>query len=160
MQYSWKTCIALFLIPFIAACDEVNLKPKDENACREEVKAFNGIYTLDGKGGLFQNSQWFSYDGVNHIVWPRYDIYAVKTPARIYKVQIMGFYQPGTDVPGYYTLQVQPQGGPVSRLFFEAQGCGNIYSNPDFQACSADPEKNRATYVDLEALQTTKMTDQ
>ncbi len=155
--FIWASAI---LLAGLIGCDEVRVKPKasGEDPSTQGDSAFSGQYTKDGKGGLFNNIKWYHYDIENHLVWPLYDVYQVKTPSSTYKIQISEYYGDSDSAPGIFAVQIQ-SGSAETTLRIEAQGCGNPFTNPDFEACLKDPNQNVFTYLDLETLTLTKWTD-
>lgn len=150
-------CVFVFAI---TACDKVELKPTQPQTSEEisDNDAFSGDFIKDSKGGLFISSKWYHYSLENHIIWPLYDVYAIKTPHGVYKLQIISYYDLITSEAGVYTLKIDG-GGQNREFILPAPGCGNPYTNPNHAACLTDPAQNAFVYLDLETLTTTTFTD-
>lgn len=151
--------IVLIFSVLVMGCDEVSPKAKSAPPVPEQTEdiAFSGIYLKDGEGGLFNNVKWYYYSLINHVVWGLYDVYSIKTPNMEYRIQIVDYYG-GADEAGQFVVRVQWTGGDTL-MAFEAKGCGNTYTNPDFAVCMADPNQNVFTYLDLDTLSFEKMRD-
>lgn len=114
-------------------------------------------FVKDESLDLFLTNPWYVYDEANHIIWPNFQIYSLKTEEAYYKVQVIDYYD-SNSVPGYYSLRVQEEGRVVFLWDFEAAGCGNVYTNLNYKECLKDPVKNIYTYLNFKELKTWKMT--
>lgn len=155
-----RRLLILLIVLLVAGCDEVSPKKKQAVPSPEVIEdvGFSGKYVKDGKGGLFNNVKWYYYSLINHVVWGLYDVYMIKTPTEQYRVQIVDYYGGALEESGQFVVRVQWAGGDEV-VAMEAKGCGNVYTNPDFTACMADPERNVFTYLDLDTRTVLKMTD-
>lgn len=59
----------------------------------------------DKSGGAFLD--WYAYEGSSHALWSRYHVYGVADGARLWKVQVLGYYgqRDGATIPGLYKLR-------------------------------------------------------
>jgi hypothetical protein len=59
----------------------------------------------DKAGGAFLG--WYVYDGSDHTIYSRYHVYGVRSGARLYKVQLLGYYGEvmGAPVSGLYQMR-------------------------------------------------------
>lgn len=136
------------------ACEKVEPRAKKETISNNhEIK--QDRYILDGKGGLFQNVKWYTYDMQTHLIWPLYDVYVIKREELYFKVQIESYYDEHTQDAGVITLRINEQ-----RLHFDASACGNPYANPDYANCLNDPNRNVYTYINLETMNLFQISDQ
>lgn len=148
-----------FIFIFGAACDQVKLRPKSILPSDEKIQSFEGGYVTDGKGGLFQNIKWYEYEMATHIIWPLQDVFAIKTPTAIYKLQIRSYYDEAGVEPGVFRLGLGKEIQENSELTVDARACGNPFTNPDHAACLTDPQRNIFTYLDLETLKSRAMSE-
>lgn len=151
--------LALFI--FCGGCEKVSVRPKPgahKPGDFQKPQASASLYRKDGPGGLFKNIKWYQYDTATHIIWPFHDIYALKTPLRTYLVQVQSYYADQALTPGSFKLAVKSEAGTTEYLL-DGRGCGNPYTNPDFEVCSKDPEQNVFVYLDLDTGKITKMSE-
>lgn len=152
-----KLVSIISLLLFVISCRkvvEVARPPVVTNY--EAFKTVPSPYIKDESFDLFLAKPWYSYDEANHIIWPIFQIYALKTEKAYYKVQVIDYYD-GASVPGNYTLRIQPEGQSAYEWSFEAQGCGNVYTNLDYKDCLKNPKKNIYTYLDFNSARAWKM---
>lgn len=154
-----KSVLILVLCVFLFSCREVREveRPKPETNFLA-FKEKGSPYVLDESLDLFLTNPWYTYDESNHIIWPNFQIYALKSKGRYYKIQIIDYYR-GL-LPGHPTIRVEEEGQEPWEMSFEAQGCGNVYTNLDYKECIKDPETNIFTYLNIRDQSTTKMSDQ
>jgi hypothetical protein len=59
----------------------------------------------DKAGGAFLD--WYAYDESSHALWSRYHVYGVRDGARLWKVQLLGYYgqRDGAAVPAIYKIR-------------------------------------------------------
>jgi hypothetical protein len=62
-------------------------------------------------------------------------------------------------MPGHDTLRVQKDNGRNFLWNFEAEGCGNVYTNLSYKECLKNPEQNIYTYLDFKTKKAWKMTE-
>lgn len=160
MTYSnQRIGLILFLLLIFVACDKVVLRPEEGDGNGNVDSILTDEYLMDGKGGLFNNLKWYLYSLENHIVWPFFDIYSIKTEHGSYYIQIVEYYD-HAGTAGMIGLNVKKHGEKTSQFVqIDAQGCGNPFSNPNYDACLSDPLLNGFTYLNLETLSAQKMTD-
>lgn len=154
---------AIFLPVFLLSafgCDEVKLRPKPDKPPSDRSKnAFSGDYIQDGKGGLFQNVRWYHYDMTNHLIWPLFDVFQIQTPRSTYKLQIRRYYGETEDQTGHFQIRIQSSDGQDQTLQVLAPGCGNPFTNPDFEECLKDPTRNVFIYLNLGNFEQRTLTD-
>jgi hypothetical protein len=48
------------------------------------------------EAAVFATSSWYRYNltGEDHLIWPTYDVYLVRSGSEVYKVQFIGYYGP------------------------------------------------------------------
>ena len=110
--------------------------------------------------GLFEEHSWYAYDMSTHSIWSHLDVYVINAGDSSYAVQILSYYNPdNTNESGFYTLRVQTPGGPLSTVEVAAGACGNARANPNYDSCVQDPQQNAFTYLNLETLESWKMSD-
>lgn len=153
----------LLLFSLLIGCEKVELKdkPNDETNFRDSLTAtFEGIYQKDGKGGLFNNANWYHYDFQSHLIWSLFDIYYIKTSTDTYAIQITKYYDEAKNEPGIFELFIKSLNDQsVRTTTIYGQGCGNPYTNPNHAACLNDPEQNVFTYFDIDSFTSERMTD-
>jgi len=64
------------------------------------------LYLADSVVSVF--STWYDYDGATHQLSPTSAIYLVNDGTRIWKVQILSYYNPATDASGWYKIRFAP----------------------------------------------------
>lgn len=75
---------------------------------------------------LFGDYKWYSYNLLNHRVYPLFDVYAIRSNSgQYYKVQIIDYYSKTTQEAAHYELRVQRPDGRVTKLHIAAVGCGD-----------------------------------
>lgn len=157
MVFRLNILIILSLITI--SCSKVEpLNKTSEQINLNEFLAIKSQYVSDKSSDLFIESPWYIYDENNHIIWPIFSVYAIRTQGLYYKLQITNYYDDRAN-PGIYSLRVSKENGVSKEYQFEAQGCGNVYTNSDFDQCVLDPHKNIYTYLNLETGKTKKQTD-
>ncbi len=66
------------------------------------------MYRPDGVGGIFKDYTWYSYDlQRNKKLWPNYRVYVIDTGTRLYKMQILSYYD-RAGIGGHYTIRYAP----------------------------------------------------
>lgn len=156
-----KYLVPLFLICLSLGCERVELRPKaGPPAGEEKPQAFSGDYLKDGKGGLFQNVKWYEYEMATHIIWPRFDVFVVRSGVNIHKLQIRSYHHSETNEPGWVKLAIGTSSGAGREIDIDARACGNPFTNPDHAGCLSDPTRNVFTYVNLQSLAQRRMTDE
>jgi hypothetical protein len=115
-------------------------------------------YVKDKSSDLFIESPWYIYDENNHIIWPIFSVYGIRSQGNYYKFQIINYYDSAAN-PGIYSLRIADELGNTKEYQFEAQGCGNVYTNRDFENCVLDPQRNIYTYLDLKTGLKKKLSD-
>lgn len=153
-----KLAIALLLVCLFSCREvvEVSRPPVVTNYDAFITKA--SPYVKDESLDVFASQPWYAYDESNHIIWPIFRVYALKANRQYYKVQIVDYYNDRSE-PGNYTLRIQPEGRKAFEWDFEAQGCGNVYTNLNFKECKRDPNQNIYTYLNFENQTSWKMPD-
>lgn len=143
----------------ISSCAKVEPQPKQAQALNlSQFLATKTQYVKDKSSDLFIESPWYIYDENNHIIWPIFSVYAIRSQGEYYKLQIINYYDNAAN-PGIYSLRVSNEEGETQNLQFEAQGCGNVYTNTDFDNCVLDPNRNIYTYLNLKTGVTQKLSD-
>lgn len=149
--------IFLFLLITIFSCRKVTEVARPPVVTNYEAfKTKASPYIKDESFDLFLAKPWYSYDEANHIIWPIFQIYALRADKKYYKVQVIDYYDDRSQ-PGNYTLRIQPEGQASFEWSFEAQGCGNVYTNLNYKECQKDPEKNIYTYLNFNNRSSWKM---
>ena len=105
-------------------------------------------YVGDESLNTFLKFPWYAYDEENHIIWPNFRIYSVRTKSAYYKLQIIDYYNESS-MPGRYTIRLESKERGLENWNFEAQGCGNVYTNLSYKDCLKDPSTNVYTYLNL-----------
>ncbi len=155
-----KSLLISLLVLVIVGCKEVKQKvlpPVDDRLEAWSVEL--SPYVKDQSLDFFLESSWYSYDESNHIIWPNFRIYGLRINGEYTKLQIIDYYDDFSN-PGNFTLRVQKEGEPVKLIDFNAQGCGNVYTNPTYKECMNDPNRNAFTYLDLEVGSYRLMSDE
>ena len=155
MTLQTVTVLLIFTLALLAGCGDLAPLPKTVTP-QETVPG----YTKDGSAGLLTKYKWYSYDPDTHLIWPHYDVYLFKVGKEIFKFQILGYYAKNdTTKSGHYTVRTGPLNSPGQIVHFDASGCVNPQANPDYKNCMKDPNKNVFTYLNLQTLTTSKITD-
>ncbi|MCO5113824.1 MAG: HmuY family protein [Bdellovibrionaceae bacterium] len=105
---------------------------------------------------LFSDYKWYSYNMLNHRVYPLFDVYAIRSGSagQYYKVQIIDYYSKTTQEAGHYELRVQRPDGVVKTVSVAAVGCGD----PIGGVVPECDEKNTYVFLNLDTNQVTHMT--
>lgn len=148
--------LIISLIGFIS-CEKVELRPKNITGI-DGMTYSKDEFLKDGKGGLFKNVRWYEYDMSTHIIWPVFDVFAIKANNDTYKFQIINYYE--SSVAGRIIFQYSGRDGVIKKQFVDAEACGNPYTNPDYENCLKDPERNIFTYFRFSDLKTWTMNDE
>ncbi|OIQ17554.1 MAG: hypothetical protein BM556_12180 [Bacteriovorax sp. MedPE-SWde] len=154
-----KIILAIIISLTLLSCAKV--KPLDKATIVENFDQFiakQSQYVKDSSTDVFEESPWYSYDEPNHIIWPTFSVYSIRSNGNYYKVQMINYYDTQAN-PGVFTLRVAKDGQSSKVYSFEAQGCGNVYTNPNFESCLLNPETNIYTYLNLSNGNTFKTTD-
>jgi len=147
------------IIQTLISCSKVEPKRADVAEVNfEKFKIKKSQYQNDKSADIFLESPWYIYDENNHIIWPIFSIYSIRTQGTYYKLQFIDYYNSQAQ-PGFYQLRVAKESETSHTLQIEAQGCGNVYTNADFENCVKDPNKNIYTYLNLENKNTFKASD-
>lgn len=136
---------------------EVTFEQKNDlnlAAYRKTLSPFIKDESLD----FFLSNYWYTYDQANHIIWPNFRVFALRKERTYYKFQIVDYYNQKSE-PGIYTIRVEKDGEGMKEYQFSAEACGNSFTNPNYQECSLNPEKNIYTYVNLDTGDSWIMTD-
>ena len=152
--------LLILLVVLLNSCRGINEQPiqKKEQAIEYYIKA-HSPYVLDESIDIFLKRPWYVYDESNHIIWPNFQVYALKTKGTYYKLQIVDYYRKDSR-PGFYTLRLQKEGENIKSLNFDAQGCGNVYTNLQYKECIKNPSLNVYTYLNVETLDYWKMSNE
>ena len=146
----------LLSILFLYSCSKVEPLPKDEEIVNLQQFMFSGSqYVKDQTEDLFVSQSWYTYDDPNHIIWPIFRVYSVRTKGEYYKLQIIDYYD--GILPGYYTIRLAGEDKVSETWSFEATGCGNVYTNANYKECIKDPKQNVYTYLNLKERRQWKM---
>lgn len=143
--------LLICLVSLLAlSCKEVKQKvlpPADDRLDAYFVEL--SPYVKDQSLDFFLENSWYSYQDANHIIWPNFRVYGLRIRGEYYKFQIVDYYD-NASLPGNYTVRVQKEGEAEKEIDFNAQGCGNVYTNPVYKECMRDPNRNAFTYLNLE----------
>lgn len=134
---------------------------KEQRSSRQELSAYietRSPYIKDESLDFFLTYPWYAYDEGNHIIWSNFRVYSLKAKDSYYRFQVIDYYSEA-GLPGHYTLRVQKEGQQTFLWDFEAQGCGNVYTNLNYKECLNNPEENIYTYLDFERQESWKMTE-
>lgn len=141
----------------LGSCGRVSPLPEEEPSIDLSDSILSGSrYIKNQSFDLFQLEPWYIYDEENHIIWPNFNVYVVRVDGVYYKLQFIDYYDK-QNLPGSYTIRLQEQGKPTLLWQFNAAACGNVYTNPDFDECMADPERNIFTYLNLKTQASSQM---
>ncbi|CBW26878.1 putative exported protein [Halobacteriovorax marinus SJ] len=110
-------------------------------------------YITDQSSDIFEETPWYIYDENNHIIWPTFSVYALRTNSKYYKVQILDYYDSSAN-PGNYTLRIAAENESEKIYSFNAAGCGNVYTNRDYESCMNNPLTNIYKYLNIETGET------
>lgn len=146
----------------LAGCDQVRIRTKPEEiqgTPAEKPHPSDSLYVMDGPGGLFKGLKWYDYEMATHLIWPLYDIYAIQTSTQIYLIQIQAYYSGDVNTAGDYRLAFKSPNSIPQLMSFGAGACGNPFTNPDFEACQKDPERNLFTAVSLDQNRSWKISE-
>ena len=153
--------IPIFFVTLLFLVSCRNVEEQVELAQEENLMAFMeapSSYILDESFDIFLQRPWYTYDQGNHIIWPIFEVYALKTKNKYYKLQVVDYYDSQNN-PGIYNLRIKEEEGKEELFTFEAKGCGNVYTNLNYKECVSDTTQNIYTYLNVESLETWKMTD-
>jgi len=148
----------LFLL-LLNSCREV--KETETKAVELGLNAFivkEHPYVQDESLDVFLKNPWYTYDENNHIIWPNFQVYVLKSKGSYYRIQVADYYDDSSN-PGNYTLRVGPAKGESFDWDFQAQGCGNVYTNLSFKECLKDPNRNVYTYLEIEKKRSWQMSE-
>lgn len=149
--------IFILLVTALISCREVKEAPPiDSNPSIEAYRLNLSPYVMDESIDFFTEKAWYAYDDGNHIIWPNFRVYALRINSEYFKLQILDYYDERF-LAGNYKIRVQKEGEAPFIYEFKAQGCGNIYTNPNYTECLKNPETNVFTYVDLNNRTAKKM---
>lgn len=116
-----------------------------------EISASTLVFT----DTLFSDYKWYSYNMLNHRVYPLFDVYAIRSGSgQYYKVQIIDYYSKTTQEAGHYELRIQRPDGVVKTVSVAAVGCGD----PIGGVVPECDEKNTYVFLNLDTNQVTHMT--
>lgn len=154
-----KFLYSLLVLSLFISCAKV----EPQSAATSEVNFQKFIvkqsqYQMDKAQDIFLETPWYIYDENNHIIWPIFTVYALRTQGQYYKFQITDYYNSKAQ-PGHYSIRFENQNAEIIERVVEAQGCGNVYTNQDYDQCVLDPKKNIYTYLNIQTGQSFK-TDQ
>ncbi len=152
----------IFCLIFILSigCREVKEAPANSEADLD-LQSFivkPSPYVGDESLDVFLAHPWYSYDQANHIIWPVFQLYSLKTDGAYFKIQVIDYYD-STAAPGNYTIRIAREGETPYEVSLSAQGCGNVFTNPDYDSCTQDPNRNVYTYFDVSTGQSWIMSD-
>lgn len=156
MRQNLLVCILVFGLCF--SCRDV--VEKEQETSHQGIRTYiqaRSAYVQDESLDFFLAYPWYAYDEGNHIIWPNFRVYSLKTDNSYYKVQVIDYYNDDAQ-PGHYTLRVQKEGEQAFLWDFEAQGCGNVYTNLNYKECLQNPQENIYTYLNFETQKVWKMT--
>lgn len=146
-----KLTLLGLIVLALAGCRDAKSKDEPSNV---------GPQDFNGKGNLFENYTWYAYDPMGHTIWSNYDIYAIRSKGKYYAFEILGYYDPAVPLKsGFYTVRVKGEDNVTHEFAFDAAGCGNPHSNPNYATCIADPNQNVATYLRLSDRNVSQMPD-
>ena len=149
----------LLLFIFIISCAKV--EPLTDKVIEESFSDYitsKSQYIEDESSDIFEVTPWYAYDENNHIIWPTFSVYALRTNNNYYKIQILDYYDSAAN-PGNFTLRVQKEGEAEKILTFKATGCGNIYTNRNYLTCLENPLTNIYRYLNIETGKVYDFTD-
>ncbi len=150
-----------FSLLFFLSCKEITAPQIDSDSNEVEILSYLSPfspYIKDQSVDFFLKNPWYSYDQANHIIWPNFRVYGVRTNNQFYKVQFVDYYNNQSE-SGNYTVRYSTANGSPKIVNFSAKGCGNAFNNPDYEACLLDQEVNVYTYLNLETGDTWNMSD-
>jgi hypothetical protein len=67
-----------------------------------DIRAFikkSSPYVKDESLDIFLTKPWYTYDEANHIIWPIFQVYSLKTKGKYYKMQVIDYYDDNS-LPG------------------------------------------------------------
>ena len=140
----------LICFVLISSCRNIE---KPDQATEQEVTLTSFLTTLspfvsDQSLDFFLENQWYTYDQANHIIWPNFRVYGLRSAGKYYKFQVLNYYDEASE-SGNYTIRIAGEDASTRVLSFAAQGCGNTFNNPDYDNCVKDPARNTFTYVNI-----------
>ncbi len=151
--------IYLTLFSLFISCSKV--EPLAEKVVEESFSDYitkKSQYIEDQSSDIFEETPWYAYDENNHIIWPTFSVYALRTNGSYYKVQILDYYDSSAN-PGNFTLRVEKEGESEKLLHFQATGCGNVYTNSNYENCLNNPLTNIYKYLNIETGEVYDFTD-
>lgn len=154
-----KNLIAFFLVfSFVTSCRKIEEKVSKSEPSLNIMAYYqeSDPYVGDESLNTFLKFPWYVYDEENHIIWPNFRIYSVRTKGDYYKLQIIDYYD-DSSLPGRYTIRLDSKERGFESWSFEAQGCGNVYTNLSYKECLKNPATNVYTYLSLKERRSWKM---
>lgn len=149
--------IITFLL--IISCAKVEpLAEKVEEKNYTDYIMARSQYIEDKSSDIFEETPWYSYDENNHIIWPTFSVYSLRTNKSYYKLQILDYYDQNSN-PGHFTVRVAKEGDHEKIYSFKAAGCGNIYTNSNYETCLNNPLTNIYRYLNIETGDVYDLTD-
>lgn len=156
-----KQNIFLIILIFVLCFSCRDIVEQKQETSQQGISHYleaRSAYIKDESLDFFLTYPWYAYDEGNHIIWPNFRVYSLKTDDSYYRVQVIDYYNDQA-LPGHYTLRVQKEGEQAFLWDFEAQGCGNVYTNLNYKECQNNPKKNIYTYLDFDTQKSWKMTE-
>lgn len=152
--------ISICLLILLVSCAKVEPLTKDEQ--EESFTQFitkKSQYIQDKSTDIFEETPWYSYDENNHIIWPTFSVYALRTNNSYYKFQILDYYDSNAN-PGHFTIRVAKESESEKIYQFNASGCGNVYTNRNYEQCLNNPLTNIYKYLNIETGKVYDYTDE
>lgn len=151
--------ISLITLILLFSCAKV--EPLTEKSSEESYVDYimsRSQYIEDKSSDIFEDTPWYSYDENNHIIWPTFSVYALRTNNSYYKLQILDYYDKNSN-PGHFTIRVAKENESEKIFSFKAAGCGNIYTNSNYETCLNNPLTNIYRYLNIETGVVYDLTD-
>lgn len=114
------------------------------------------ISDLQFSENVFQDYKWYSYNILNHRVYPNFDVYVIQSKGVYYKLQIIDYYAKNDpSKSGVYNLRIEGQkNSNTQEVVVDASGCGAPTGGVAVE-CDAD---ETYTLIDLSTQIITQMT--
>lgn len=145
-----RTLLLLIITLIVVSCSKVTPRETEsENINIQDSVLIVSRYIKNQSFDVFQIEPWYIYDEENHIIWPNFNVYALRINGNYYKIQLIDYYD-SANTPGSYTMRIQAEGQEFFEWKFNAAACGNVYTNPNYDQCFKNPDENIFTYLNLE----------
>jgi hypothetical protein len=155
-----KLSLIIILIFGLFSCREIKevQTPLDNELSLLAYQKTLSPFVKDDSFDFFLANTWYTYDEGNHIIWPNFKVFALRKNNQYYKFQVIDYYNLKSE-PGNFTIRVEKVGERLQEFKFEAKACGNTFTNPNYDTCVLDPQKNIYTYVNIDSGKNWIMTD-